>query len=819
MKSLALVFVVLSICGRAAFAGHPAAPQPSGAGRVVAIVTALDGTVRIPGVDVELLSLDRHVTIAKTITDGTGQVVFGDVPPGRYLLKTDRPGFAPTDSAPVDVKPGETAQVLIELRLAFAMPAVEVRAPTAATQSVQPVSTSDMLAGSVLELAPLEGDDFQSLLPLLPGVVRGPDGRLRLKGGQPTQGALQISSTSLVDPSSGDFALELPGQSLESVELLANPFAAEHGRFSTSLTEIRTRRGTNDWEIHGGNFVPRLQKGFKLRGFEPRFSVRGPLRRNRVFLAQDFQFRYINEPVRSLPDEPDIELRSFDSFTRLDGVLSTRHTLGGTVVAFPRKITHLTMNTFRPPEATQKFSQNGASVGVQDRFAISPAMVLESTLATRWFEVEVNGEGTSPMVYAPDGQSGNFFSDQERKVRSVQWVEALSISHDTGHGSHLFKFGLDLQTSHYDGTSTSRPVEVRRLDGSLAERIDPAGLAKQDVTAAEVALFAQDRWRVGSRITFEFGLRMDREDVIERVNWAPRAGVSLGVLPEGRGILRGGVGKFEQRTPLNVGAFTDFEPRVVSRFGSNGALLGVPVTFANVVTPGLRTPEAITGNVEWNQRFGRRLLFKANYLKRSGSHEYVLEPNPSRGELQLMSTGTSAYWELEFTGRYLGGERRDLTISYVRSHGVADLNNYDQFYGNLRNPIVRSNENNLIPTDVPNRLLIRGMIGLPGQWDLAPLIELRSGFPWSAVNEVQDFVGERNRAGRLPSVHTVDFSLSRPWHLFKHRFRAGIKVYNLLGASAERDVQNNLASPNFGHFYNPVPRSIGFVIGTQKTGF
>ena len=57
-----------------------------------------------------------------------------------------------------------------------------------------------MLAGSVLDIAPLEGDDFQSLLPLLPGVVRGPDGRLRAKGGQATQGALQISSTSLIDP-------------------------------------------------------------------------------------------------------------------------------------------------------------------------------------------------------------------------------------------------------------------------------------------------------------------------------------------------------------------------------------------------------------------------------------------------------------------------------------------------------------------------------------------------------------------------------------------------------------------------------------------
>ena len=30
-------------------------------------------------------------------------------------------------------------------------------------------------------------------------------------------------------------------------------------------------------------------------------------------------------------------------------------------------------------------------------------------------------------------------------------------------------------------------------------------------------------------------MRMDREDVIERVNWSPRAGISIGVLPEGRG--------------------------------------------------------------------------------------------------------------------------------------------------------------------------------------------------------------------------------------------------------------------------------------------
>jgi len=418
------------------------------------------------------------------------------------------------------------------------------------------------------------------------------------------------------------------------------------------------------------------------------------------------------------------------------------------------------------------------------------------------------------MIYGPESQGGSFFNDQEREVQTVQWIEALSISTDRWHGSHVFKFGLDLQDSRYDGTSVSRPVEIRRLDGSLAERTVPFASAGQHVSALEVALFAQDRWRLGSRVTFEYGIRMDREDVIERVNWSPRAGVAVGILADGRGILRGGIGRFRQRTPLNVGAFTQFESRQVTRFDVDEVPIGAPVTYVNVPESDLRTPEAVAGNIEWNQRFGRRVLVKANYLQRNGSHEYIVQPDPIAGEFRLQSAGRSRYRELELTARYLGGERRDLTVSYVRSRGTADLNNYDQFYGNIRNPIVRTNENSLIGTDVPHRVIVRGTFGLPAKWEIAPVIEVRSGFPFSAVDEFQDFVGARNRAGRFPLVRTVDFSLSRPWKVKKYSFRGGLKVYNLLGASVERDVQNNITSPDYGRFFNPVERSIGFVFGT-----
>jgi hypothetical protein len=796
----------------------PAQAQPaSTVGRIVGTTTVLEGTVRISGVDVELLSLDENQVLAKTTTDGAGQVTFPDVPPGRYILKATRPGFVPVDSAPFDVRAGAVTQVLLDIQLTFVAPDVEVVAPVSPTQSVQPVSASDMLAGTLLDTAPLEGDDFQSLLPLLPGVLRGPDGRLRAKGGQPTMGALQVSSASLIDPSSGDFDLQLPGGSIESVEMLPNPFAAEYGRFSTSVTQIRTRRGTNDWEIKPGNMIPRFRKGFtSLRAFEPRFSIRGPLRKDRLFISQDFQYRYVNDPVKSLPDEPDIRLTSLDSFTRVDGTISTRHTLGGMVVLFPRKLENVSLNTFRPPEVTPEFNQSGTSVGIQDRFAISSTMVLESTFAGRWFEINMNTTGREPMVYAPETQSGSFFNDQQREVHSVQWIQALTLQRDNWHGQHVFKFGLDLQYSGYKGDSTSRPVEIRRLDGSLAERnvFEPPTL--QEVGGAEFSLFAQDRWRMGSRVTLELGYRMDRDHVVDKFNWSMRGGASIAVLPEGRGILRGGAGNFTARTPLNIGAFEQLERRTATRFGPDGFPLGPAVTFSHVIASPLRTPEGIIGNVEWNQRFGRRMLIKANFLKRTGTREFILDPDPARGVVVLSSNGESRYRELEVTGRYLGGARRDLTVSYVRSHGTSDLNTYDQFYGNLRNPILRPNERNLIPVDVPNRLIVQGTIGFPGQWDFVPVLEIRSGFPFSAINEYQDFVGERNRAGRLPGVRTLDFSLARPWRFKKYRFRAGLKIYNVFGSSADRDVQNNLTSPNYGQFYNPIERSVGFVIGSAK---
>ena len=793
------------------------ATSPTSESRVV-VTLVLEG-VRVPSVTVSLRSVDGNIVVGQTTSDSIGQVTFPDVPTGRYIVRAVRDGFADSESSPFDVRAGETEQVLVEMRLTFVRESVEVVVPAnSPTESLQPVAVSDVLSGAKMDIQPLAGDDFQSLLTVLPSVIRGPEGRLRIKGGAPTTGALQLSSASLNDPSTGDFDLELPSGAVESVEVLSNPFAAEYGRFSTSVTQVRTKRGTREWIFKPDNLVPGFGKGFAfVNKFEPRLSISGPLKRDRLFLGQYLQYRYAQTPVKSLPGNPQLGLESFDSFTRLDAALSARHALTGGVIYFPRKITNATLSTFRPPETTPTFTQSGFSAGLADRLILSAYSVLESTVAVRTFEVDQKTQGQQPMVYAPQGQSGNFFNRQERNVRSFQFVEALTFSKDDWLGQHVFKVGLDFQHSRFDGDHYSQQLDVVRLDGSLAERTTYApSLTHPEVAGTEVAVFAQDRWRVNERLSFELGIRADRDDVVERVNYSPRVGMAVSLLPEGRGILRGGFGKFAERTPLTVGAFTQYDVQTVTRFAADGTRLGAPVTLTHVIDGALKTPESIVQTVAWDQRFGRRFFFKSAYLHRNGSHAYTINPDPGLGQLALGALGESKYWELETTGRFLASEHRDLSVSYVRSHSTRDLNDFDQFFGNFRNPIIRPNENSLSPTDVPNRLIVRGSIGLAGQWVLSPLYEWRTGFPWSAVNEFQDFVGPRNHSGRLPTVSTLDFTLVRPWRFRKYRFSAGLKIYNLFDTGDERDVQSNITSPDYGKFYNPIQRSIGFVFGTTR---
>src|SRR5262245_65984258 len=116
------------------------------------------------GVQIELRAASDPTVLGRTSTDGAGQVTFPDVPPGKYVLKATRAGFLMRDSATFEVKAGEIARVLLVIQLIFVLPDVEVRAETPSpTDSVQPVSMGDMLAGAGVRGVQCEGGGFGEL--------------------------------------------------------------------------------------------------------------------------------------------------------------------------------------------------------------------------------------------------------------------------------------------------------------------------------------------------------------------------------------------------------------------------------------------------------------------------------------------------------------------------------------------------------------------------------------------------------------------------------------------------------------------------------
>ena len=420
------------------------------------------------------------------------------------------------------------------------------------------------------------------------------------------------------------------------------------------------------------------------------------------------------------------------------------------------------------------------------------------------------------MVLEPEENRGNFFNNQDRDTWTVQWTEALTLQQQDWTGDHVFKLGVDVRHAAFSGDSISRPVEVRRTDGSLSQRIVYGDETTQNAESTDIGFFIQDRWRVNDRLLLELGGRVDRNEVLEGLNVAPRFGLVWSLRPDGSRVVRTGAGVFFPNTTLNVKAFESYEAPTVTRFARDGVTVERVTPFVHHLAA-WKAPSSFIWNVEYFHAVSDRLFSKANFLRRTGDEELILHPieeTLGRGVLRLDSDGHSRYWEMEFTTRLLTGPH-ELNVSYVRSRSEGDLNAYDDYFGNFRNPIIRPNQFSLKDTDTRHRVLFRGLLAAQA-WSISPVVEFRQGFPFSQVDEDLQFVGVRNRGGRFPNVWVMDLDIGRPIRIRGFNTRVGVRLFHVFETDLPRDVQQNVGSPSFGRLSNDVERSIGLTFRIES---
>ena len=76
------------------------------------------------------------------------------------------------------------------------------------------------LSAQQLQTLPLTEQKFLAALPLIPGVVRTPDGKINIKGTVENQGMLLVDNAETVDPVTGSFSIDVPIDAVASLEVL-----------------------------------------------------------------------------------------------------------------------------------------------------------------------------------------------------------------------------------------------------------------------------------------------------------------------------------------------------------------------------------------------------------------------------------------------------------------------------------------------------------------------------------------------------------------------------------------------------------------------
>jgi hypothetical protein len=756
-----------------------------------------------------------------------GEFEFPALLPGTYALTCAAVGYEPVFKGGLEVTADQAPFVQIVLTPEIRVKQhIEVtgKAPTVSQQET--TAPPAKLIDTQLDTLPLVQQKFKAALPLVPGVVRTPDGKINIKGTAESTGLILVDGAEAVDPVTGAYTVEVPIDAIESLEVYKSAYEAQYGRFSGGLTLIQTKPPSNEWRYELNDLLPtpRFRSGHLvgLQDDGPRVSFTGPIIPNKLAFIESAEYYMSKQPVRGLAwPYNETKTEDYNSFTSLQYIFSPQHLFTVNVNVFPVKKEFVDISSLVPQSASSNYGQKGFSVQALDRYLFTSGGILSTFIQSIRFNSNAHGQGPLDMLVTPNGWGGNFFNTYDRRSTEQQIRQMYELPRTEWLGKHEFKVGAEYVRRVYDGTSVSRPVQLLRADGTLAEEIDFSGPASLAVEDSEVGLFVQDHWAFSDQLGVDAGMRFSTQTIGEPAAFAPRFGLVYSPGTGGKTIIRGGVGAFYDRVPLLAGDFTQNPLRTLSFFDPQGNRIGSPVTYGyaylrfneqgNAFTPTRNrldgTPYNVTWTLEADQEIRPHVVARLSYLSSRTYNEFVINPQTLQGQpvFLLSNQGATRYHDFESTLRIQPSEKVEINASYVYSLSRGDLNTIGQIYVPFEQPVIRPNSFASLPANIPNRVITWGQFRVPWKVTIAPLFEVHSGFPYSAFDVLQNYVGLPNSL-RFPKFLSADVKVTKdfrvsflPW-VKNHMLRGAFAVYNLTDHANPRDVYSNITSPYFGHF-------------------
>jgi hypothetical protein len=193
--------------------------------------------------------------VRDTVTNTEGLFSLPALPPGRYEIRAELPGFTPHVKENVELLTGATISVPFEMEIAAVRESLEVRASAPLIETTQSTVSSSIRQSEVQEL-PMLNRSLSSMMTLLPGArevaVSGNSAHGHASSYVSFGGSAGRSFQMMVDgvdnkeDHCGGTTMQYSLEGVQEFQVFTSGFSAEYGKAPTAIV-MATKSGTNQF--------------------------------------------------------------------------------------------------------------------------------------------------------------------------------------------------------------------------------------------------------------------------------------------------------------------------------------------------------------------------------------------------------------------------------------------------------------------------------------------------------------------------------------------------------------------------------------------
>ena len=813
-------------------------------------VTTDDQGVGLPGVTLTMTNKETGYSYS-AVSRSDGRYVIAGIQPGIYDIEVILAGFETQKRMGMTFNVGGILKIDFALKASTLAEEVTVTAESPMVE-VTKSEVSKVIDRSKIENLPLLNRSLSGLAMMKAGVV-GDQSNAQPSGSE----EVTVDGVSNERVARNDQKTTIPADAIQEFRVLTNQYQAEFGNSSGMIWTVQTRSGTNDlrgrlsyfmkdetfddvnyFVNHDGYKGTKLSKDqydnppYKYNLFGA--VLGGPIKKDKAhfFLAFETLRQQSYEQIVSplvAQEEINVDTKPTQVMAKFNYQLNKKHLFSLRYNLDKQKMLNQGIGGLATKERGYDYIDTKHEV--QGSWMFYPSGNSMNEFRMMYSTQDGLDVVHYPGTYSIDRPSGLFgknasFPQGGGEFR-WQFVDNFSLFLN----KHSLKFGLDFSTIHEDIFAylydpgyfiftTDAPFDAS--DFGTYPLMFIYNIGKPDVAIGykEAAVFAQDTWRISSRLTFNVGLRWNYYDCdFMEINHAdlhnlnPRFGFSYDPVGDGKTSIRGGVGTFTQNPQLNIGLFgalyaqvqirTMIYPNYPDPFQLNPFFPTIPGeipldtyrTAENLAPP---TTTQVTLGAE--REFLKDLSVGLDFVYAKGSHFTRLENynpiipgtrfvhvDPTKGnDMVFADRGRSQYkaMYLMVTKRHSNGWSLD--VAYTLSQSKADVES-EQTDAWSYDADAWERQFGLTNNNATHRLTASAIVDLPWGFQLAGLFNFNSATPWNAayasdVNQDSlsgDYVDQFRNSRRGFAYNNLNLRLSKYISIGRFRFQVLAEAYNV----------------------------------------